>query len=315
MLLVLAAAGVLLVTAPVDATPPAPASAARTVKGNATVFGGDYSLPAGEVREGNVVVYGGSVDIEGRVTHDMTVFGGNAQIDGTVDHDVVLLGGNVHLGPHAVVGHDVSVIGGNLDRDPGAQVGHNVTAGISGVDFGAPFAALVPISFPSRLFRGFDFGFGLGLAFGMVLLALLLNLFFPAQVATAGQALEERPVASLGYGCLTAVAGVLLAVLFGITILLLPVSLAIAVAMGAGWLLGWTAVMVAVGRRLTLALNWRVDPVLTLLIGGGLAAVVVNVPVLGGLFGLVVGSMALGAAVLTRFGTRPAPRSISQGST
>lgn len=325
----LLAAGVLLLTAPAVSTPPSPAvstppspavstapspaSAAHTVSGNATIFGGNYSLAAGEVREGSVIVYGGSVQIDGRVTHDVTVFGGNARIDGIVDHDVVLFGGNVQLGPHAVVGHDVSVIGGNLDRDPGAEVGHNVIGGVSGVGFGLPFASLMPISFPGNVFRGFDYGFGLGLAFGMVLLALLLNLFFPAQVATAGQALEERPLASLGYGCLSAVAGVLLAVLLGITIILLPVSLAIAVAMAAGWLLGWTAVIVTIGRRLAIALNWRVDPVLTLLIGGGLAAVLVNVPILGGLFGLVVGSMALGAAVLTRFGTQPSPPSTSPG--
>jgi hypothetical protein len=148
----------------------------------------------------------------------------------------------------------------------------------------------------------------------MVLLALLLNLFFPGQVETAQRALEQRPLASLGYGCLTAVAGVLLAVMLGITIILLPVSLAIAVGMSAGWLLGWTAMMVLIGRRLATAFNWRVDPMLTLLIGGGLSAVLVNVPVLGGLFALVVGSMALGAAVLTRFGTRPPPPTVSPGS-
>jgi hypothetical protein len=64
---------------------------------------------------------------------------------------------------------------------------------------------------------------------------------------------------------------------------------------------------VLVGERLTAALGWRVEPVATLLIGGLIVAVIVNVPLLGGLFGLVAGAMALGAAVLTRFGTRPAP--------
>ena len=82
-------------------------------------------------------------------------------------------------------------------------------------------------------------------------------------------------------------------------------SLAIAVVMTAGWILGWTAIILLVGQRLMGALNWPGGPVPALLLGGLLAALVVNVPVLGGLIALLGGALALGAAVLTRFGTRP----------
>ena len=306
------AGGALLLAVPADATPsppPAPASAPPaaspgTVSGSLSLFGGDFTIPAGEVREGNVTVYGGSGDVLGTVTHDLRVFGGSVYVDGHVGHDVIMFGGSVQLGPDADVGHDVTVVGGSMERDPGARVGHSVTEG----GFSSDLVAGALPSLPSLPRPGsFDLQFGIGLAVGVVLVALLLQLFFPRQVATARDALEDRPFASLGFGCLTAVAGVLLAALLGVTVILLPVTAAIAVAMTAGWLLGLAGVIVLIGQRLTAALRIDVGPVVALLLGGVLVAVLVNVPLLGGLFGLLIGSMALGAVVLTRFGTRPHP--------
>jgi hypothetical protein len=304
----LLAAGALYLAAPAAAEPapsPSPSVTARSAGGSVSIYGGSFTVPAGEERDGNVSVYGGDVHVDGSITHDLHVYGGSATVNGSIGHDVVVLGGSVVLGAHASVGHDVTVVGGSLDRDPGARIGHGVIEG-GGIGGGSAAPGLLQVPHLPRL-GGFDVGFGLGLSVGVVLLALLVQLFFPAQVTTTRDALEDRPFASLGFGCLTAVAGVLLAGLLGITVLLLPVSLAIAVAMGLAWLLGVAAASALIGQRLAGALHLRMDPVPTLLVGGLLVAVVVNVPILGGLFGLVLGSMAVGAVVLTRFGTRSHP--------
>ena len=294
----LLAAGILFLAAPAADTTPTP----RTVGGSVTLAGGSLTIPAGEVREGNVTVFGGSVDVAGTISHDLTVFGGSVNVDGHVGHDVTVLGGSVHLGPNSSVGHDATVIGGSLERDPGAQVGHDLTEAASSFDRGPlpQMPGLPPLG-------PFNLGIGLGLSGATIVLALLLQLFFPSHVALTRDALEDRPFASLGFGCLTAIAGVLLAALLGVTVILLPLSLAIAVGMTVAWLLGLAGVTMLIGQRLTNALNVRADRVLALVIGGILVAVIVNVPFFGGLFGLVVGAMALGAVVLTRFGTRPHP--------
>jgi hypothetical protein len=306
----LATAGLLFLAPPSapaqPSAPPAPSAPAQSAGGDATIFGGSLVVPAGERRDHDVVVFGGSAEIQGDVGHDLTVFGGSATLDGSVGHDVVVLGGSVHLGPHASVGHDVTVLGGTLQRDPGARVGHDVVDASAG-GAGVPGPMRMPPFQGAGLLRGLDIGLGLALAAGVVLLALLALLFFPGPVATTRDALEDRPFASLGFGCLTALAGVLLALLLGITVILLPVSVGIAVAMTVAWLLGLTGAIVLIGQRLTAALRMHADPVPTLLIGGALVAVLVNVPVLGVLFALLIGSMALGAVVLTRFGTRPHP--------
>jgi hypothetical protein len=314
MIAVLAAA-VLFLVAPAaepspspasDATPGAASTPARASNGSVRIFGGSYTLPQGEVRD-NVQVTGGSVRIEGTVTRDVTVFGGSATIDGTVGHDVRVTGGSVSLGPDSSVGHDVSVFGGSVSRAPGSQVGHDVLVTGRDADSSRSFFSWWPLteSFP---FGGVPFNFfpGLGLAVTIVLVGLLIHAFFPRQLSTAGAALVEQPLASLGVGCVTTIAGVLVALLLAITILLILGSLAVMLAMLAAFLFGWTAIIMVVGQRIMERLDWQGGPIPALMVGGVLAALVLNVPFLGGLVLLLGGALALGAVVLTRFGTQPA---------
>src|SRR2546430_3278587 len=204
------AAAMLMLAAPAADVSPSPTPAETMHAGPISVYGYDFRVPANEVRDGDGKVCGGDVHIEGAVGHDLLVFGGDATVDGRVGHDIVMFGGTVHLGPHADVGHDVSVLGGDLERDPGAHVGHLVSRGANSEawnHFGAVFGSL-PVGLPfgpplGSAFHVLDGGFGLGLAAGVILLALLLHLFFPNQRTMARPPTEERPTATLGFGCLT----------------------------------------------------------------------------------------------------------------
>lgn len=314
MIAALAITGALLIAAPfadpsptpaADATPSASAaspSAAGTTtptptaasNGSVRRIGSSYTLPAGEVTD-NVQVTGGSVTIEGTVTGDVNVLGGSAKIDGTVGHDVRVAGGSVHLGPKSSVGHDVSVLGGSITRARGSRVGHEVIENSSGGDFGDRFG-----------FRPFNFVPGLGLAIAIVVIGVLIQAFFPRQLSSTSAALVDRPVASFSVGCLTAIAGAMVAGLLAITILLIPGSFAVVLAMIGAFLFGWTAIVLAVGQRTMAALDWQGGPIWALVLGGVLAALVLSIPFLGGFVLIVGGACALGAVVLTRFGTRPA---------
>ncbi|MGE5232724.1 MAG: hypothetical protein ACM3OB_01325 [Acidobacteriota bacterium] len=83
--------------------------------------GSSTTVEAGEVAH-DVVVIGGSVDVEGEVLGDAVAVGGSVEVSGRVTGNVVAVGGGVTLGPHAEVLGDVSSIGGRVDRDPGAKV-------------------------------------------------------------------------------------------------------------------------------------------------------------------------------------------------
>jgi len=323
MIAALAVAGALLMAAPsadptptpaADATPsasaasPSPAGTATPApsgssNGSVRIFGGRYTLPAGQITD-SVEVTGGSARIEGTVTGDVVVVGGSATIDGTVGHDVRVTAGTVHLGPNSRVGHDVNVVAGSVRRAPGSQVGNNVIVNSSGGDFGDRFSWPVGHNTPFD-FRPFPFVSGLGLAIAIVVIGVLIQAFFPRQLSSTSAALVDRPVASLGVGCLTAVAGVMVATLLAFTILLIPGSFAVVLAMIAAFLFGWTAIVLAVGQRMMAALDWHGGPIWALVLGGVLAALVLSIPYLGGFILLVGGACALGAVVLTRFGTQP----------
>jgi hypothetical protein len=142
-------------------------------------------------------------------------------------------------------------------------------------------------------------------ALGFVLLSVLLLVIFPRQVAATGQLAQRQPVASFGLGCLGVVVAVALAVLFALTLILIPVSLVLLLAVGAAWVLGWTAILLVTGRRIVAAVRPQgSDPLPALLIGGLVLSVLWIVPVVNLLVGVIGGCVAVGAAVGSRFGTR-----------
>jgi len=279
---------------------------APLVEAQQVTFGGNITVPAGQTQQ-DVVVFGGSVLVDGTVSNDVVAIGGSVVINGTVGHDVAVVGGTLTLGPHSSVGHDVNIVGGTLNRAEGAQVGGNVVYGRrDGV--GRVFVPGV-----TRVgVRGGDFAFfrflnvvgGIVTAIGIILLGLLLLLFFPRQLEVTSSVVERRWLETFALGVGGLLAGIFLAVLFGITIIFLPVSFLIAVAMAAGWVFGWAALFLLTGQRLLRATNRAQDLVPALLLGGILWGILANIPILKFLVILLGGSLALGAAILSRFGTQ-----------
>ena len=99
-------------TPPIEPTPPAfPAeptpeaeSDGRVVRGDIFRWGGRVHVPAGELRRGEIVIIGGSLEV-----------------DGEVQGEIVVIGGSAEFGPEAVARRDVTIVGGRLTRDPGAR--------------------------------------------------------------------------------------------------------------------------------------------------------------------------------------------------
>jgi hypothetical protein len=86
-----------------------------------------------------VVKIGGSVKVasDERVTDDVVVVGGSADVDGQVDGDLVVVGGSATLGPNADIRSDVTVVGGALNQDPKAYIGGKVqNVGFGEIPFG-----------------------------------------------------------------------------------------------------------------------------------------------------------------------------------
>ena len=84
----------------------------RTTSGDIVRFGSDITVKAGQLIQGDVVSFGGSIEVIGHVTGNVSA-----------------MGGDVKLAPSARVDGDVVCIGGTLSEEPGSSVGgQRVTA-------------------------------------------------------------------------------------------------------------------------------------------------------------------------------------------
>jgi hypothetical protein len=293
--------------------------------------------PADEIhwRKSSAKVHIGSsivVAEEEYVTEPVVAVGGSVTVLGRVDDDVVAVGGSVKLGPKARVRGDVTAVGGRVEQEKGAQIGGTVNE----VRIGPQFDFRPWHFFDGHWFQGWD---AVGDSFRLVgtlmrislvvLLVMIVALIASGPVERIGERAGREPWLSGFTGLMAqllfipvlvltvvilavSIIGIPLLVLvpFGIIAFLLAVLVGFAgVAQRIGrWAVGPdrpTFVALAVGVVLVsaVALLTRLLTLLPL----PLWPVTWIVGLTGFLVEYVAWTVGLGAALLTRFGTRGGP--------
>jgi hypothetical protein len=278
------------------------------------VFGGDFTLRSGEVLDGDLAVLGGNVVLEdgSLVEGSAFIMGGNADLAGTVRGDVALFGGNLDLMSTALVEGDVTVFGGNLDRQEGATVEGQVLSGESvrvpfDFEFGRTFRLPVE-AWRFRVSPLFEVGWFLVRALLLAALAVLVVMFWPVQMSRVGRTVVEQPLITGGLGLLSAIVVPVFLAVLGITLCLLPVTIVGAIALVVAVVFGWLAFGLEIGTRMAEAFHWRIHPAAAAGIGTLVLTIVANgiefIPCVGWIVPALVGSLALGSVIITRFGTQ-----------
>ncbi|MEJ2746815.1 MAG: polymer-forming cytoskeletal protein [Anaerolineae bacterium] len=294
----------------------------ETVRNDIALFGEDLTIKEGATVKGNVAL-----------------FGGNATISGTVDGDIVLFGGNLTATSTAVIDGDCALLGGNLTDN--TENGTNCTTASFGENFAPIFSRLAAqiepptlpdsVDVPPRSFRpsaAQHFFGGVAEAAGktlvMALLAFGVASLLPNHLNQAEAAVRRKPLASGVVGALTAVAVPVLLALLAVTSAILvlvcigllgfPLVFLLAVGFAAAMIFGWITMGDLAGRWLAEKMNLqnRSLPVTAAL---GTAALTFGLGLIGalpfmigeGFLTMIIGSIGLGAATLTRMGTRPYP--------
>jgi cytoskeletal protein CcmA (bactofilin family) len=287
--------------------------------GGRVIFGNDFTLESGDTYSGDIVVFGGNVTIEeeAELKGNLIVFGGTAVSDGGITGDVVIVGGQVDLNDAAVVTGDVVTIGGQLDRAEGAEVRGDVVNNLP-PDIQIPDAQIPPqINIPDTVvnvrFNPFmEFGRVLGSAVFMGVLGMLATLFFRDRLDRVSQAVTAQPLTAGSIGLLT----IVIMVFVGITIILLPVVLLGLIPLAFAWLFGIISIGQEVGERFAKAVRQDWEPVVTTGLGTfALVFVIASIQSVNSLVPFMacvtwiipalVGLLAIGAVVVTRFGARP----------
>ncbi|MEJ5197294.1 MAG: polymer-forming cytoskeletal protein [Anaerolineae bacterium] len=292
----------------------APAASAQSIGGDRLVIGRSFVLRSGEELNGNLTVIGGAAELQAdsAVRGDVTVVGGALDLAGTVQGDVSVFGSSATLRETAVIEGNLVVPGGAIRRAPRAVVAGEVFGGtgllpwpVFGGWAGKGNAFTYPNG-PASILRSLILWqvVTAGWVLGLALLGVIAVSIAPQAMGRMATQAASDPLVSFAMGLLTLVVGVLL----GLLLLIACCSgLLVWLALAAAGLVGWLAVGLWVGQRLLQALKVRgASSLAEVTLGVALITVLARLPwCIGFLFVLVVGSLGLGAVVLTRFGTQP----------
>lgn len=283
-----------------------------------------YLLKQGENRSGDQLVVGYKIELEPASTIDgeVTLIGNRVIVNADVNGDLVVVAKRLQLGDSAHVNGDLVACVNDLERSPEAQVSGEVRkecteggqASVSSL-FESGLGALRENSL-----IGWGSAFGGALFWGAM--AALSVVLVPQPLSRISLAARQAPFAAGGVGCLTLSVAVGLTAFYFISLfLVLPIVLFPFVLMG--WLviglfslLGWVALAEPFGRMVFRRLQMEEPPPM---IAAGLGAVTLSLLLrvwavfwvtswIALLAWVVLGSIGLGAVVLTQVGTERYPQ-------
>lgn len=244
---------------------------------------GSATLPAGKRLDGSVHILSGNLNVDGHVTGD-----------------IFFLNGTLTLGPTARIDGDLNLGSGSYHPSPASVIAGQVNTGA-----GVPLPDLPERQAPggwALLLRTLVSGSLLGLA------AIFLTRYAHGAVERVGHAAVHHSLLSAAVGLLVGVVGISLLITMAYTILLIPVTLLGLFLLGVAVLYGWIGLGVSAGRLGARVVKRPVKPsvaaffgTLVFMLGLELLSVI---PMIGGLLGIAVVLVGLGAVSLTRFGMR-----------
>ncbi len=277
------------------------------------VLGDSYTLEAGQVQVGSIVVVGGTVTIKegARVLGDIFITGGSLDLRGAVDGNVTSLGSLVDISDTAVIGGDLATVGGTIDRAMKSVVKGHVDINPSNrFNLARPdnYLKLMPNSpFWFDMSPIMDVFGAITRALGMAALAALVSLFLFKPTENVAEAAVKQPVMAFFMGLLTIVVAPALMLVLIITLILSPLGLLGLLIMGLAILFGWIALGYEVGHRMAVSL--KVDWAAPIVTGVGVLALVLIsemgafIPCIGWIIPAFIVLLGLGAVVISRFGT------------
>jgi cytoskeletal protein CcmA (bactofilin family) len=286
------------------------------------VFGQSFTLKSGDSMNGDLLVFGGSATIEegATVNGSVVLFGGNLTVNGTVTGDVAITGGSASLGAAAHISGNLTTVAASLYRAKGSlvdgQIYNTATSWSTNGENGnntqpviPVIPAIPPIKFQFQPLVSVLNAFGQSL--GIAILAMLLMLFLAPHADRVAHAIIAQPLTAGGLGLLTAVVAPIAIVLSVVTLIGIPLALIIVIVLAAAGVFGWIAIGYEVGQRFTKAIHQNWHPALSAGLGTFaltlVAKVLTGIPVLncvGWLVPFLLSMAALGAVIMSRFGTQ-----------
>jgi uncharacterized RDD family membrane protein YckC len=282
------------------------------------IFGEHVVVKPDETIE-ELILIGGTADIQGTVERDVVIIGGSAMISGAVRGQLVLVGGNldisgeIHEPAHAIVSRVKLADTARLDRGAvllGGPFEISPKATVLGKRVIIPFGDFVPHieGLKSWLVKGLLWGrlLPIGVHWAWIVAGFFLGLYFltlllfPGAVKAVFLALEARPVTSVLAGFLTLILFAPLIAILAIAVVGIPVIPFLQVALVLSLLFGKAAVMCFLGRSFGRSAGVAVlqTPLAAFVIGATLLVLAYMIPIFGVLAWILATVFGLGGAVV-----------------
>ena len=292
------------------------------------VLGGNYVLDEDETLYGDLVIIGGNASLKaGSILHgNILIAGGTINASGTINGNILSFGGVVNIKSNAEIRGDLVRFGGVYNVDKGAEIEGNMVSneGIT-VDFLEDWSDWKEFDYENQieeynpiqqafsaqriaLEKIGEFLLNATKALGLAVLTVIASLFLLKPMERSSETLYQHPALSFGIGLLTLIAFPILMVLLLFTIILIPVSILGLIGLALVILFGWFTLSLLLGRRLAEVFKTRWTDPLNAGVGSLalslVAAIASIIPCIGWLLPVLFISAGLGAAVMSRFGTR-----------
>ena len=285
--LLLVSAFVVLLPAGTAWAQDAPAIAAPGIAAeDQIVLAGSVTVPRGQ-RVGEVVVFSGRVTVNGVATGDVVVLEGPVTVTGQVNGSVIAADGIVELAESARVGGDV-FSGDSVVVRSGAKVGGETRSGVR-FSFEGPLVAFGKLLGP------------IAVSVSVLLAGLALLFLAPRGADAIAEAMASAPLASVAWGLLIVLAVPVAAVALVVSVLGLPLGLAVVLSFGLWWVVGLTWAAWCAGRALVRAPRGRARAFLA---GWAIFAAVGLVPVLNAALWTLAPPLGLGAMLVAAWRSR-----------
>lgn len=256
------------------------------------------SVGPDEIRNGDMVVFGGTGAVEGRVKGSLVVFGGSAHVSGYVEGDLVVFGGSANLESTAHIDGDTVVIGGMINRDEGSYVQGDVVV-LGGAGTGLTDQIVRPD------FGIFKSGFRLTILLTWLVISFVITLLFTRSVENTVEIAMNRPVQALLTGFIFHVAALMTCIVLFVIIVGIPLAFLGSLLWFMISIFGTAVGFVLMGRLVWEKIRKGYANTLMILITGFLILAAIRfVPFfIGWTIWQLWGMAGIGATVLSRFGS------------
>lgn len=298
-----------------------------TINGDVLAAGGQIEI-SGTVG-GNIRVAGGNIEVSGDIAKNLTAGAGSLEVsdDATIGGSMVLGAGNVEIdGP--VEGNIVAgvgnleirnIVGGTIYAAVG-QLHIDENAGIAGdVIYWSEEEALVdqeatvsgtlerrePVERPQAPreddLRSLWAGFRFISLLSMLAIGLLLLRFFPGILETGADIMEQKPWQSLGLGFLKLILEPIIAVIFLVTVIGIPLGIFLFFAYIAELYFAAYFVVFWLGTFLMARFNQKANAYWTFIVGAVVFALVTSIPIVSGFVRFFSVLLGLGALLQLKY--------------